>query len=53
MAVDVSKYLKFASGGPSVPDWTHLVNWDMLDAYMNKLEKSCGASGIQKIDTFF
>lgn len=53
MAVDVSKFLKFAGGRDVVPDFGNLLERDMLVAFLDKLERyGCGIEGrISKLDS--
>ena len=47
-AVDVSKYLKFTTGEVAqFPDWSRLTDQELLNAYVNKLERvGLGPDGI-------
>ena len=53
MAVDVSKFLKFAGGRDIVPDFGKLLERDMLVAFLDMLEHhGCGIEGrISKLDS--
>ena len=53
MSVDMSKYLYFACGGKSPPDWDRITDTPMIAAYLGVLkDKKIGPDGIaQKLDT--
>ncbi len=52
MAVDASKYLKFAQGPTSTqPDWDRLLDRDLLKAFTSKVAESVGPPGVlRKLD---
>lgn len=52
MAIDVSKFLRFACGEQVVPDWRRLLDRDQIMAFVDKLERhGCGPDGkVTKLD---